>query len=190
MDVFEMMRLASVTFEACDVEYFVTGSLATIAHGEPRLTIDADIVADLKLRHVPAVITAFPPPDFYCTRGMIEDAVRSSSQFNIIHPESGAKVDVMIPKGSDFDQSRFTRRMRVTTRGVEAFFATPEDAILKKLEYFREGGSEKHIRDIRGVLSIQGDALDFDYIDLWAEKLGVVEQFRLILELDSDAESF
>lgn len=182
MDVFNMMRLATETFEAAGVPYFVTGSFATIAHGEPRLTIDVDIVAALQLRHAGNLLAAFPPPDFYCSRGMIEDAVRRGSQFNIIHPASGVKVDVMIPQDTEFDRSRFDRRMIVTTRGINSYFATPEDAILKKLEYFKNGGSEKHVRDIKGVLLIQGDAIDFDYLVKWAEQLGVVEQLRGILE--------
>lgn len=181
MDVFEMLRLATEALEAIEVSYFVTGSMATIAFGEPRLTIDVDIVADLKRSHVGALCDAFAAPDFYCSRAMIVDAIRHRSQFNIIHPFSGVKVDVMVPADSAFNRSRLDRRVVVTTRGVRSFFASPEDAILKKLEYYRDGGSEKHVRDIKGVLLIQGDAIDFDYLNEWAKVLDVVEQLRAIV---------
>jgi hypothetical protein len=88
----------------------------------------------------------------------------------------------MVPADNEFNRSRFNRGVMVPIddAGHQVRFATPEDAILKKLEYFREGGSEKHIRDIKGVLLIQGDAIDFNYLNKWAERLGVVEQLKQI----------
>jgi hypothetical protein len=182
MDVFDILHKAAQTFESLDVPYFVTGSMATIAYGEPRLTIDVDIVAKLPTSKVPSFCDAFPTPEFYCSDAMIKDAILRRSQFNIIHTFTGLKVDVMIPVNSEFNRKRLERRIIITTRGAPAYFATPEDAILKKLEYLREGGSEKHIRDIKSVLLVQGARIDFDYLNTWAAVLGVVEQLAMITD--------
>lgn len=183
MDSYDLLRYAAETLERLQVPYLVTGSMATITHGEARFTNDVDIVADFQPKHIEAVLDAFPAPEYYCSRDAVRDAVRRRSQFNVIHPASGLKIDFMVPADTDFNRSRLSRGVAVTldVTGNRAVFATPEDAILKKLQYFREGGSEKHIRDIKGVLFIQGDAIDFGYLRKWAEDLGVVKELEQIL---------
>jgi hypothetical protein len=55
--------------------------------------------------------------------------------------------------------------------------------------YYRDGGSEKHLRDITGVLKISGDELDRGYLDEWAERLGVADVWRAVLERSGSSES-
>jgi len=87
----------------------------------------------------------------------------------------------------DFDQSRFARVRRVQpAKDFEARFAAPEDVIVKKLQYYAAGGSEKHLRDIRGVLKISSTDVDRDYIAAWAERLGVDDVWRLILDAEGE----
>jgi len=97
-------------------------------------------------------------------RNMIsEDAV------NIIHPESGLKIDVFVNKDSEDDRLRLERRQRLPlVPGREAYFARPEDLILYKLLYGSEGGSELHIRDVLGILRVLGAELDTRYVADWA----------------------
>ena len=88
----------------------------------------------------------------------------------------------MILAMDDFDYSCFVRARRVwPADDLEADFAAPEDVIVKKLQYYAEGGSEKHLRDIGGVLRISASDVDRDYIAAWAERLGVLEVWKLIL---------
>jgi len=183
MDSYDLLRYAAETLERLSVPYLVTGSMATIIHGEARFTNDVDIVADLQKEHVDLLARAFPDPDYYCSIDALRIAVERRSQFNVIHPTSGLKIDFMVPTDDDFNRSRLSRGISIALDdlGHNAIFASPEDAILKKLQYFREGGSEKHIRDIKGVLMIQGEAIDFDYLRIWAERLKVVEQLSLVL---------
>lgn len=101
-------------------------------------------------------------------------AVEEHSQFNIIHFESGLKFDVIIPDDGEFDRARLSRGVRMPAApGFEAWFASPEDVILKKLEFYREGGSEKHIRDIVGVLKLDPGRIDREYLSGWATRLGL-----------------
>jgi hypothetical protein len=177
-----LVRVAEV-LERLHVPYLVTGSIATIYYGEARFTNDIDVVADLGLRQVEAFVSAFPAPEFYLDDATVRTAIAQRGQFNIIHPESGLKVDVMIPTRDAFNASRFSRGRRVEpTPGRSAIFAAPEDVIIRKLEYFAAGGSDKHLRDIAGVLKILGERVDRIYIDDWAERLGVAEIWREVLK--------
>lgn len=182
----DLLRYAVEVLERLGLRYLVTGSVATIFFGEPRFTVDIDIVVDLPAERIRDFCAAFPSGEFYLSEETVRRAVRNRSQFNIIHPSSGLKVDVMIPSGTPFDHSRFARMRRIRPgQDFEASFASPEDVIVKKLEYYREGGSQKHLRDIGGVLRISGEKIDFSYIQEWAERLGLDEIWQAILdELD------
>lgn len=183
MEQSDLLRKLANELEKLGITYLVTGSMATIAYGEPRFTNDIDVVVDLKANDVSAFCDAFPNPDFYLPRDYVADSVRRQFQFNILHPASGLKIDVMIPSNSEFDRSRLQRGMRLgEDTGSPAWFASPEDVIIKKLEYFREGGSEKHVRDILGVLRIQAEKIDRDYITKWVVQLGLTEQWDMMLE--------
>ncbi|HMC09638.1 MAG TPA: hypothetical protein VKH44_00050, partial [Pirellulaceae bacterium] len=104
-------------------------------------------------------------------------------QFNIIHPSSGLKVDCILVGDSEFDRNQIQRALRVerTEVAYAVQFATPEDVILKKIEYFKLGQSEKHTRDICGILRAQGDRIDREYIRTWAEKMGLTEIWDAIV---------
>lgn len=183
MEQSELLRHLVATLERLGVPYLVTGSVATIFYGEPRLTNDIDVVVALPPGRIAEFCRAFPPPDYYLSEDDVRVAVAQRGQFNIIHPTSGLKVDVLIPHDSAFDRSRFGRRHRVKPAAdYEASFASPEDVIIKKMEYYREGGSDKHLRDIAGVLKVSGDALDRAYIRDWASRLGLDEVWEAVLQ--------
>lgn len=178
----ELMQRVADVLESLGIPYLVTGSMATIAYGEPRFTNDVDIVADLPPTKVDAFCAAFSAPEYYCSPDAVCQAVRQHFQFNIIHPASGLKVDVMIPSDSEFNRSRMNRAVRLPS-GADSLvrFASAEDVIIKKLEYFREGGSEKHLRDIVGVLKVQRDRIDRDYITEWTTRLQLAGEWETVL---------
>jgi hypothetical protein len=182
MEPSELLRYAIQVLEKLGLRYFVTGSTATIFYGEPRFTNDIDIVVDLPPGRVEELCAAFPSSEFYVSEEAARRAVSRRGQFNVIHPASGLKLDLMIPAESSFNQSRFARVRRLhPAPDYDAVFASIEDVILKKMEYYREGGSEKHLRDIAGVLKISGGAVDRGYIEDWAERLGLEEIWQTIL---------
>jgi hypothetical protein len=176
MDPVELLETTAAAFERLGIRYFVTGSMASMAYGEQRLTNDVDIVASIRPGHVPALVKAFPAPEYYADEEMIRDAVRDRSLFNILHPSSGLKVDVIVCPDSEFDLNRFSRARRIASSdAASAFFSSPEDVILSKMEFYKEGGSEKHLRDITGILKVKGPEIDRDYISRWADRLGVAD---------------
>jgi len=163
------------------LDYLVTGSMATIAYGEPRLTNDIDIVVDLDLSHVPAFCDGFSGEEFYISPTEVAEAARFKRQFNVIHPAEGLKIDFMLLTKSEFDESRRLRKRELPIfpeRTVS--FASPEDVILKKMVFFQEGGSEKHMRDIAGVLRLGKVAIDRIYISDWAVRLGLTDIWEVV----------
>ena len=172
----ELLAHVVTVFERLAIPYLVTGSVAAMAYGEPRLTNDIDIVAGITEQHIPSLREAFPAEEYYLYEDAVRDAIRRPGQFNIIHPASGLKIDVIIRRDTPFDRSRFGRARRIhPAETFDADFAAPEDVIIKKMEYYREGGSEKHLRDITGILVTSGAEVDRSYIVHWAEQLGLVE---------------
>jgi hypothetical protein len=176
MGLFELLQKVVEVFERLQIQYLVTGAIASIAYGEPRLTNDIDIVAAIEENHITGVLKAFPSPEFYVSEEAMKGAFRHQRQFNIIHPSSGLKIDVIIKKDTQFDHSRFSRIRRIQpAESYQANFASPEDVIIKKMEYYKEGSSEKHLRDITGIVKISGDILDYKYIAEWAKRLDLTE---------------
>jgi len=176
----ELLRHAARCFEKHGIRYFITGAVAAIAYGEPRLTNDIDIVVDLIVEDIPKLKSCYPEDEFYLEEDSARRAVRHRSQFNIIHPGSGLKIDVMVAKGDAFDRSRFLRSRRLRpVEDMEIPFASPEDVILKKMAFCNEGASDKHLRDIAGILKISGDIIDLAYISEWARRLGLEEIWQV-----------
>jgi hypothetical protein len=149
MDPSELLERLAQTLETLRIPYLITGSMATIAYGEPRFTNGVDVVVRLASHQIDEICGAFPAEEFYISRKAVADAVVHRAQFNILHPASGLKIDVMVADDSEFNQARFSRArsLRVAV-GRDVTFASPEDVIIKKLVFYREGGSEKHLRDI------------------------------------------
>jgi hypothetical protein len=172
----ELLRYLVDTLDSLDLPYMIVGSHASIYYGEPRFTQDVDVVIGLTLSALPRFLERFPPPEFYVSEDAARDALSQQGQFNIIHGESGVKIDVFIGKDTDYDRLRFERRQRLPiVPGREAYFARPEDVILYKLLYFGAGGSDRHLRDVAGILAVSGSQLDVEYVAQWARRLGVGE---------------
>ena len=180
MEPFELLLIISNIFEGLQIPYFVTGSIASMTYGEPRFTNDIDMVADIEDSDIPGLIHSFPEQDYYIDADSIEQAIQFKSQFNIIHLSSGLKIDVMIKKKTFFDNSRFSRIKRLRLEEKEINFASPEDVILKKMEYYKMGSSEKHLRDITGILKIYKGKIDLEYLKNWISIFDLVEIWEAI----------
>ena len=177
----ELLQVLAEFFESHRIVYRVVGSMASIAYGENRFTNDIDIVADLQSSNVDSLCDFFMPPDYFIARPAVEEAIRKRFQFNIIHVTSGLKIDVMLPKQTEYAALEQSRARRLSDPdGLSAWFAAPEDVILNKLIFFQLGGIEKHLRDIAGIIKVKQDELDLDYIVLWSKKLKVASEWELV----------
>jgi hypothetical protein len=157
MELSALIRSVVGVIERLDLSYFIAGSIASIHYGEHRLTNDVDIVVRLPLESVDEFCDAFPPPEFYVSREAARQAVTGSGQFKILQPATGLKVDIMVHQKTFYDHMRFARAIREEAdEGWLVNFGAPEDVILKKMEYYKEGLHEKHLRDITGMLVVSG----------------------------------
>lgn len=177
LDIIEVVLKVVKVFEKLGIAYHIGGSFASSAFGIARATLDIDIVADIKLEQASS-IEEYLKEEFYVDAEMVREAINSQSSFNLIHLETTFKVDVFVLKNQPFDRQAFLRRVKrpVSEDGsLEFFFAAPEDIIIKKLEWYKAGGetSERQWVDILGVMKVQGEQLDMDYLKQWAEKLDV-----------------
>jgi hypothetical protein len=174
MEQSDLLLYVCRTFERLGIPYLVTGSQATIVFGEPRFTNDIDVVVDLAHEKLDALIGSFPADDYYLSRDAAKDAVVRRSMFNVIHPASGLKLDIIVSGNTEFERNRFRRGRRIQVSPSDAVtFASPEDVILKKLEFYKIGGSDRHLRDIAGVLKVSGKSIDRGYIARFASQFGV-----------------
>lgn len=179
----EIIRFVVEALERLEIPYFITGSVASISYGEFRSTADVDIVAKVELAHVRRLCELLANDEFYLSPEAVREAVTHRGQFNIIDAASGFKADIMIPGNSPRDEIRFQRA--VEFQPMDQFrsfwYSSPEDIILSKLEFYREGQSDKHIRDIAGIIKRQRDRLDRGYIEEWAERLELADLWRSAL---------
>lgn len=164
------------------IRYFITGSMASMSYSEWRTTNDVDIVISVSMRDLQAIMGAFDPEQFYIDDWMVSQAIQHLRSFNVIDKNSVNKIDFMVVDEDGYDASRFSRRKQVVFDGVPIWIAAPEDVILKKLVFYREGQSDKHLRDIASMLKVSGDIIDRAYIDQWSLRLGVAREWRYLVD--------
>ncbi len=176
-DILRITMQVAQTLEAVGASYRIGGSLASSAFGIARTTLDADLVTDLKQEQAGPFVKHLQD-EFYVNPEAVQEAIRRYSSFNLIHLASMFKVDLFVLQPDLFHKEAFRRGIRRTVdeaKKVEAIFITPEDIILQKLDWYWQGGevSERQWQDVLGVLKVQSDRLDRQYLERWAKELGV-----------------
>lgn len=158
------------------IPYIVTGGIAVLIWGRPRFTADIDIVVELQPEGVNSLanslkkISSLP----YINQEDMINALKHYSEFNFIDGTTGIKVDFWILKENDkFDLSRFKRAVVFKVSGEKIKFTAPEDLMLIKLKWYKESLSDKQLEDVKSILKISEDKIDFRYLKHWAKKLGV-----------------
>ena len=163
--------------------YIVSGSVASILYGEPRLTNDIDFVIFLRDTDTIRLQEMFPAPEFYVPPPEViaaEIARPAKGHFNLIHADTGFKADFYIAGRDELNAWAFRNARKMEYRGEPIVIAPPEYVIVRKLEYFREGRSEKHLRDIRAMLAVSGEQLDRAALADWVQRQGVDSEWRQV----------
>ncbi|PPS39179.1 hypothetical protein [Chroococcidiopsis sp. TS-821] len=170
------LKIADI-FDSLEIPYLIGSSIASSILGEPRATLDIDFVADLQLTHVPSLLTLMSE-EFFIEETMVTEAIERQSSFNIIHLESLLKVDIFLVSNQPLVQSEMQRRQQlILTENPQklAWLPSAEDIILQKLIWYRMSGevSDRQWRVVLGVLKVQADKLDINYLTQWAESLNL-----------------
>ena len=177
----EALELVLSRLDQFNIPYMITGSFASNIHSVPRATFDADVVIEVAPKSLKKFLDSLAG-EFYVSPEAAEEALKTRRMFNIIHLETGFKVDLIIKKDRAFSQNEFSRREKVTYMDQERWFATAEDMILAKLEWSRMGESEKQFKDALNVAKVQGKNLDRSYLQKWAQELGVHELLQKLFQ--------
>jgi hypothetical protein len=174
----ELLATVVGLLDRAGIAYMVTGSLASSYHGEPRATRDVDIVIDPDPDSLAPFVEMLAAAGFYVDRDTALDALVRRTQFNAIGPDA-SKVDFIIRRDRPFSIEEFARRQPADLLGTAGFVTTAEDLVIAKLEWAAVSGSDRHLRDVAGILAIT-ETLDAPYIERWAAALGVSETWRRV----------
>jgi hypothetical protein len=159
------------------------GGIAVNYYSVPRLTHDADILVELKPEHAQAMAERLRSA-YYVDPDAIREAIVSRGESNLIHLETGFKIDLWVLEDAGFDRLRFSRRASGRVFGRHVFLSTPEDLILTKLVWFKRSDSQKHYLDALGLYRTQGTTLQRDYLHDQAADLSVA---GLLKQLESES---
>ncbi|WP_437227439.1 hypothetical protein SH661x_000350 [Planctomicrobium sp. SH661] len=182
MKQIEVLAYAVDAMDELGIRYALVGSYASMAYGEFRMTNDIDILAEIATHQIADICARFLPPDWYVSAMAANEAVTKRRRFNVVHLPTGNKIDFIIPRDNDWSEQQLGRRLPIAILPARSVFAAhPEDIILGKLLYYREGGSDKHLRDIAGMLDISGDQIDRQQVSDWAEELSVRDIWEAII---------
>ena len=184
VDPIAVARAVTGTLDTLGIANTIGGSIASSFAGEPRSTIDIDIVAAIEDRHVPPLVEALSPA-FYVDDEALRRAIRLCSSANLIHLDTMLKVDLFVAGGTPLDSQQLARRQAVIVRpGVTLYVHPPEDILLQKLRSYRLGGdlSDRQWRDALGIVRVQGPRLDRSYLRVNAPVLGVTDLLNRLLD--------
>jgi hypothetical protein len=184
LDYAKFVQLVVDALVSARVEYLIGGAVAAWAWGEPRATMDLDLVVDIPIEAIGRLSQELEirgmlvPPDIILD-SLLED--RADIPINAIHAQSGFKADLYLLRSGDaLRQSAFLRRKRVDLGPPigEVYLHSPEDLIVYKLSYYGLSQQTKHLRDINAIVYTLRDDLDLDYIENWADRQGVLTLWR------------
>lgn len=174
MDQTDLLQQVIPRLDQAGFRFMLVGSYGSSIYGEARFTQDIDIVIELKPDDIDPFCSLFSSEEFYLSKSAIVDAIQHHFTFNVIHPSSGNKLDFMLPSNNAWGQSQLDRRQAVELLpGFTTYVASPEDLILGKLWYHHQGGGDRHLRDIAGMLKVSKKLIRQDEVTRWAKFLGV-----------------
>lgn len=177
-DSIKVTLLVTSKLEEIGIPYLIGGSVASIVHGIPRLTLGVDLVADIKEQQIAKLVSVFEE-DFYIDEHAVRRAVRTQASFNMIYLDKMYKVDIFIPQGDSWSKEgmrlRQLKPLLADEDSTARYISSAETTVLQKLLWYKKGGgvSEKQWDDILGVLKVQAGTLDYDYLNAWAAELGI-----------------
>jgi hypothetical protein len=174
-----LLKIVVDRLERCNIPYMVAGSVAANSYMTPRATNDIDLVIKINEDDIDKLIAAFEEDFYINSREAIQDSLQRRYPFNAIYLATAAKVDLVPLKSELFEQTEFNRRHPVMIRDEKAWFVTPEDYIISKLRTYVTTKSDFQLTDLRNVLGMQMNQLDWNYVWAWAER------FRLRSELET-----
>ncbi|NJK65259.1 MAG: nucleotidyltransferase family protein [Microcoleus sp. CSU_2_2] len=182
-DPSEIARLLHPIFATLNIPYYITGGVAASIYGDPRTTRDLDLVIELNRDSIAGLVEVLETAGFYCPPGAVEDMQNGRGRvLSVTHMTFVLNADMMLNADTEFDRSKMARRRleALDEAGIEQFWiAAAEDIVLSKLLWRKQSRSQKQWIDVLGIMKVQSDHLDRDYLTEWAEELGLIDDLNL-----------
>lgn len=169
MSLAELFRRFAQPLNALGIPYMATGAVAAVIYGEPRLTLDIDLVLRISPLDISRFTSAFPVAEF------------EHAHFNLLHLETGLRADIYLAGVDPLDAWGLANRRREEVLGETVWMAPATYVIVRKLEYFVQGGSSKHVSDIQAMLRISPDLIDMPVVKAFVAERGLEEAWQKIL---------
>jgi hypothetical protein len=166
--------------DAAGVQYMLVGSYSSNYYGRPRSTKDADFVVQIDEKQLTSV-TQRLGPEFRLDRQMTFETVTMTVRYIINHSLSAFKIELFLLSDDDHDRERFRRKQKATFEGRSVWLPTAEDVVITKLRWSRAGARAKDAADVAGILAVQRNSLDLDYIRRWLDRHGTRDVFEALL---------
>ena len=178
----DLVKIFVQLLDKYKINYLLTGSLAVSFYGYPRATHDIDFIIEIQQQDSQKILKASKNLDasFLVDYLQIEEAIVNSSQFNILHPETGIKIDIWLVEQNEFEQNKFKRKKIIVIDEQKVNIISAEDLILTKLSWSKTIRSERHLRDCAGILEVQKNKIDKKYLSVWLKKLKLEKLFAEI----------
>jgi hypothetical protein len=183
----DFVRQVIAALEAAGIVYMIGGAVASWAWGEPRGTLDLDVVVNIPLEAVSRLSSELEKRHMLVPVDIILDNIlesRSDLPINAIHMYSGYKADLYpLREGDELRASAFERRQKIDLGAPlgDVYIHSPEDLIIYKLWYYSISQQTKHFRDITSIVLALGDRLDYKYIEYWIDKEGLTNLWGNLL---------
>lgn len=180
------MTSEEATLEAIDaleklgLAYMLVGSFSSSYYGIPRLTKDADFVIEISPQSVIGIARLLEPR-FRLDPQMSFETVTMTTRHILEAVDTKFKIELFYLSDDPHDQERFRRRRRVPLLDREVFLPSVEDVIITKLRWTQRSQHGKDWNDIRNVIAVQGDKIDWAYVHHWCDQHGtraVLEEIR------------
>jgi hypothetical protein len=166
--------------ETLGIPYILVGSLSSSYYGVSRLTKDADFVIQLGSLSL-SQLASYLGPDFRLDPQMTFESVTLTYRFVMTVPSIRFIIEFFQLSDDPHDQERFRRRRRVTFLDRDVTLPTVEDVIITKLRWSQKGRRTKDREDVRDVIAVQGDRIDWAYVYSWCDQHGtrdLVDEIR------------
>jgi predicted nucleotidyltransferase len=167
--------------EAAGIPYAVCGSLSSSLYGQPRATNDADIIIAPTRDQLDKLLKSLET-GYYISNEAALEAMKNHLMFNVIDNKLGWKADLIFREDIPYQLTKFNRRIRAKLMGIDLWILSPEDVILSKLDWAKDSGSDMQLRDVFGVIKLQWDKLDWNYLRHWAKELDVEKNLEKVKE--------